>query len=66
VLASIFAHAGGYRTPDTFVNGMTTGVYVGAGVVALGAAAAFAIPRRRRAQEAVAEVTTPVYEAEAA
>src|SRR2546430_5389989 len=32
VLASIFAHAGGYRTPDTLVDGMTTGGYGGAGV----------------------------------
>jgi EmrB/QacA subfamily drug resistance transporter len=67
VLASIFAHAGGYRTPDTFVNGMTTAVYVGAGVVALGAAAAFAIPRRRRrVQEAPVVARELVYEADAA
>jgi MFS family permease len=66
VLASIFAHAGGYRTPDTFVNGMTTAVYVGAAVVGLGAVAAFAIPRRRRSQEAEVGVAEPVFEAEAA
>jgi EmrB/QacA subfamily drug resistance transporter len=53
VLASIFAHAGGYRTPDTFAHGMSTAVYVGAAVVALGALAAFAIPRRLRPQVAV-------------
>ena len=56
VLASIFAHAGGYRTPDTFVNGMSVAVYAGAAVVALGALAAFMIPRaRRRAEQPVAE-----------
>jgi len=67
VLASIFAHAGGYRTPETFTHGLSTAVYVGAGVVAFGAVAAFAIPRRRRAQEE-ARVAAPelVYEADAA
>ena len=30
VLASIFAHYGGYGTPTTFVNGMNPAVYVGA------------------------------------
>ena len=54
VLASIFAHAGGYRTPTTFVDGMTTAVYVGAAVVAVGAFAAFAIPRKRRQRQAPA------------
>ena len=54
VLASIFAQAGGYRTPTTFVDGMTTAVYVGAAVVAVGALAAFAIPRTRQRREAAA------------
>jgi EmrB/QacA subfamily drug resistance transporter len=55
VLASVFAHYGGYRTPDSFANGMNAAVWIGAGVVALGAAAAFAIKRggRRREAEAV-------------
>jgi MFS family permease len=66
VLAAIFAHAGGYRTPDTFVHGMNTAVYVGAAVVALGALAAFAIPRRARRQEVEAGVLEPALEAEAA
>jgi EmrB/QacA subfamily drug resistance transporter len=54
VLAAIFAHAGGYESADTFVDGMNDAVYVGAAVVALGALAAFMIPGRRRRQEAVA------------
>ena len=66
VLASIFAHAGGYRTPETFVDGMSVAVYVGAAVVALGALAAFMIPRRRQRQEAELGVVEPVFEAEAA
>ncbi|MGH2935336.1 MAG: DHA2 family efflux MFS transporter permease subunit, partial [Gaiellaceae bacterium] len=31
VLASVFAHAGGYRTALTFTNGTSTAVYIGAG-----------------------------------
>jgi MFS family permease len=53
VLASVFAHEGGYRTGATFVHGMTPAVYVGAAVVGLGSLAAFAIRHRpRRAQAA--------------
>jgi len=57
VLASVFSHAGGYRTAETFTHGTTTAVWVGAGVVAAGAvAAALAKPfRRREALEAVLE-----------
>jgi EmrB/QacA subfamily drug resistance transporter len=52
VLASVFSSYGGYRTPDTFVNGMNAAVWIGAGVVALGAVAAFAIGKSRvRVQE---------------
>jgi EmrB/QacA subfamily drug resistance transporter len=52
VLASVFSAYGGYRSPDTFVNGMNAAVWIGAGVVALGAVAAFAIGKSRvRVQE---------------
>ncbi|MFN0152819.1 MAG: DHA2 family efflux MFS transporter permease subunit, partial [Gaiella sp.] len=37
VLAAVFAHVGGYETGDTFTDGSTRAVYVGAGAVALGA-----------------------------
>jgi MFS family permease len=47
VLASVFASAGGYRTPETFVHGLTTAVYIGGGLVALGAVAAALIKQRR-------------------
>ena len=50
VIASIFAHYGGYRTGQSFTNGMVPGVYVGAAVVALGSLAAFGIRRHRREQ----------------
>src|SRR5712691_9654910 len=48
VLASIFAHYGGYSTPGSFSNGMNAAVYVGAALVAVGALAALAIKRPRR------------------
>ena len=51
VLASIFSHYGGYTSAQTFSEGMNAAVYVGAAVVALGALAAFSIPRRRRPAE---------------
>ncbi len=47
VLASVFSAYGGYRTSDTFVNGMNAAVWIGAGVVLLGAVAAFAIGKTR-------------------
>jgi hypothetical protein len=61
VLASVFSHAGGYRTAETFTNGTSTAVYVGAGVVALAALAAGLIKQRppraeaAHAQEMLAE-----------
>src|SRR5579862_4422804 len=47
VLASVFAHYGGYRTGQTFTNGMIPAVYIGAAVVGLGSLSAFAIGRGR-------------------
>jgi EmrB/QacA subfamily drug resistance transporter len=52
VLASVFSHYGGYRTAETFSNGLNAAVYVGAAIVSLGALAAFLVPRRRRPVEA--------------
>jgi EmrB/QacA subfamily drug resistance transporter len=48
VLATVFAAAGSYTTPQTFVNGLTAAVWVGATVVGLGALAALTVPGRRR------------------
>jgi len=48
VLASVFAHAGGYSSPETFTHGTSTAVFIGGAVVALGAvAAAFIRPPAR-------------------
>ena len=47
VLATVFSRVGGYQSAESFVHGMMTAVYVGAGLVALGALAAALIPPRR-------------------
>jgi EmrB/QacA subfamily drug resistance transporter len=59
VLASVFAGVGGYQSGQTFVDGMSPAILVGAGVVALGAAAAFAIPSRRTSASGVAATKQP-------
>ncbi len=51
VLASVFARVGGYDSPQTFIDGTVSAVYVGAVVVALGAVAAFAIPAARAPEQ---------------
>jgi EmrB/QacA subfamily drug resistance transporter len=61
VLAAVFSHVGGYQTSETFVHGLTTAVYIGGALVAVGAVAAALIKPRR----AVA-VAVPAAELEAA
>ena len=51
VLAAVFARVGGYESGQAYVDGMNPALLIGAGVVALGALASFAIPGRRRAAE---------------
>jgi EmrB/QacA subfamily drug resistance transporter len=55
VLASIFGSVGGYESPSTFSDGLIPAIWVGAIVVAAGAAIALLIPRRERGQEQPAE-----------
>jgi MFS family permease len=56
VLASVFAHVGGYRSAEAFVHGTNTAVYVGGAVVALGAVAALlSVPRRARTERVAAD-----------
>lgn len=50
VLASVFTQTGGYDSAATFVDGLVPATYVGAAVVAAGALAALAVPRRPRPQ----------------
>jgi len=65
VLAAVFAGYGGYDTAQTYVDGLTPAVWVGAVVVALGALAALAVPPlRRRAQASVGAPVTAGAEAE--
>jgi EmrB/QacA subfamily drug resistance transporter len=61
VLASVFAHYGGYGTGQSFVDGLTPAIYVGAALVAAGALAALGISRRRPPAEQ--EVYEPALEA---
>jgi EmrB/QacA subfamily drug resistance transporter len=63
VLASVFARYGGYESPQTFVDGLSPAIWVGAIVVGVGAAISLVIPRRRRAQEQPAESAEVALEA---
>ena len=51
VLASIFSSAGGYASPQAFVDGLVPATAVGAAVVGAGALVTLALPRRRAAGE---------------
>jgi EmrB/QacA subfamily drug resistance transporter len=51
VLAAVFSHVGGYQSSETFVHGLTTAVYIGGALVAVGAVAAALIKPRRAAAE---------------
>jgi EmrB/QacA subfamily drug resistance transporter len=67
VLAAVFSRQGSYASPQAFVDGMVPAVLIGAAFVAVGAVAAFAIPRSRQAtadeavgQEALSLEVTPM------
>jgi EmrB/QacA subfamily drug resistance transporter len=49
VLATVFSSAGSYASPQSYVDGMTSAVWVGAAVLAAGALAALLVPGRRSA-----------------
>jgi hypothetical protein len=55
VLASIFAHWGGYTSGAAFVAGLTPAINVGGAVVIVGAIVAAMIPARSRVASAEAE-----------
>jgi EmrB/QacA subfamily drug resistance transporter len=63
VLASVFASHGGYGTPQSFVDGLTPAIWVGAIVVAVGALISLAIPSRRGRQEQPVDEPEVVLEA---
>jgi EmrB/QacA subfamily drug resistance transporter len=54
VLASIFAHYGGYLSGQDFVDGMRPAVLVGAALVGVGSVLAFLVPSPARARDEVA------------
>ncbi len=49
VLATVFTSHGGYISPQAFVSGLVPAVWVGAGVLAIGALVALALPFSTRA-----------------
>jgi EmrB/QacA subfamily drug resistance transporter len=63
VLASVFASYGGYGTPQSFVDGLTPAIWVGAVVVGVGALISLLIPGRGRRQEQPADEAEVVLEA---
>jgi EmrB/QacA subfamily drug resistance transporter len=62
VLASVWSHYGSYASGTSYVDGMVPALWIGASVVLAGAVAAFAIGKRRRAEQPVVE-ETPLFEA---
>jgi MFS family permease len=57
VLATVFASNGSYASPQAYTDGMTSAIWVGAAVLAVGAIAALMVPGRRapRREALVAE-----------
>jgi EmrB/QacA subfamily drug resistance transporter len=56
VLATVFTNAGGYGSPQDYVDGLIPAVWVGSAVLAVGALVALFVPRK---QAAVAEPALP-------
>src|SRR6266536_3314978 len=56
VLASVFSGYGGYGSAQTFVDGLTPAVWIGAIVVGIGALLALGIPRLRRTDASLEEL----------
>ncbi len=56
VLSTIFSGAGGFGSAQSFLDGFTPALWVGAAVVAVGALTALALPRRTRATAVPAAV----------
>jgi EmrB/QacA subfamily drug resistance transporter len=54
VLASVFTAHGGYGSPQTYVDGMTAALPIGAAVLGVGALLALLIPGHKRAEETAA------------
>ncbi|MEP6952615.1 MAG: DHA2 family efflux MFS transporter permease subunit [Solirubrobacteraceae bacterium] len=57
VLSTVFAGSGSFASPLAYVDGVQPALWVGAAVVAIGAAIATALPRRERAAAAGADAS---------
>jgi EmrB/QacA subfamily drug resistance transporter len=66
VLASVFAHSGGYQSAQAFTDGVVPAVRLGALIVALGGVAALLIPRKPTSTVNPDEVAVTAYEPAAA
>jgi EmrB/QacA subfamily drug resistance transporter len=53
VLATVFSSTGSYASPEAYTDGMTSAIWVGAAVLAVGAVVALLVPGRGRAREPV-------------
>jgi EmrB/QacA subfamily drug resistance transporter len=60
VLATVFASHGSYASPQAYTDGMTSAVWVGAAVLAVGAVAALFVPGRRPRRETAVGEPVPV------
>jgi EmrB/QacA subfamily drug resistance transporter len=61
VLAAVFTGAGGFETPQAFVDGVVPALWVGAGVLVAGGLVALLVPgKRARTAPAAATVPAPV------
>jgi EmrB/QacA subfamily drug resistance transporter len=65
VLATVFTNAGGYTSPQAYVDGLLPAVWVGAAVLAVGALIALLVPGRRAATTHELSPARPVCEAAA-
>jgi len=54
ILAAVFARTGGYGSAQSFADGFSSAMAVGAGLAAVGAVASLAVPRSRSAAETAA------------
>jgi MFS family permease len=61
---AVFAGAGGYGSPDAFVDGFGPAIGVAAAIALLGAASALALPGRRRAGQGGVAGAVPAYNME--
>lgn len=66
VAVAVFAGSGSYADPQSFTDGFTAAISVGAGLAAVGALAALMLPKLRRAATAPAGTGTPEREPVAA